>query len=1165
MKKSFLNLFMLILIYLVIYTGNNSAQIKNESDIEMAVQKGHSTMVCSLSFSPDGKYIVSGTLGKVIKLWNIKGRLIRNFIGDSIYNDNSIFFSPDSKHIIAAARNGKIDIWSIDGKLVRTFKAYDRLLLSMALSPDGKYIAVGGRGSKIKLWNIKGEHIKTIEESSGWVSFSPDGKYILSGDNLWSINGRHIRKIKDCSGLSSFSPDGKYIFSCGTKWHRRKDRAGFIKLFSYEGKLIKTLGKELNRIYSLSFSPDGKYIIISSFRYMRLIKIENDTCVWKVRIQGSKVSISPDGKYIVAGNRDGVISLWNMDGELIRIFSGYHHNKSLPIDWYISSGPDDKRLSSPVKIPKRQGRNKKSKSRTSFSSFKTVRKVLFSPDGKYIVTGSKLWRIDGKLIGTIGDYSRLNYGPPDTLSGLAFSPDSKYIVVADEYRGIIKLWNINGELIRTFDNKNVKIINNKAPGITKHSSNKKSRKKTSKFQGVYFDKSILFSPDGKYIASRAEYTKINLWSINGRLVSTLEGDYDILGIITFSPDSQYIAAGCWYGKNYGNGRIYFWNTDGELIRIIKVESNKIGDIIFSPDGKHIMAYTDDKEVKIWSIDGKLIKTFSNHSGKIFNTKLTTTQFSPDGKYVISFLPGNKKINDLTLRSIEGKRIRSFKGHTGRITCASFSPDSKYIISSSSDGTVLLHNVETGGYISLCASEDNNWIIYSPDGYFGASQYVGDLINVTAGVFSFGVDQFAIKNNRPDIILKRMGLGTKEQIDHFYNQYKKRLKRMGIKEDQLSKDPHVPEVKILETKQNGKFLEMIFKLSDKKYNLKKCNVYINDVPRYKGYGKDISGKFKKFRVKLELTSGKNKIEITCFNEKGAESYRALTYAEYNEKVKGDLYYIGFGVSKYKDKSLDLKYADKDAEDLAGLFSNMKDRYNNIHAKTYLNKEVTKENIRKAKEFLKNANVDDTFVLFIAGHGMYERTDEAAYYFLTHNADINNLSQTAANFDLLENLMQGIAPRNKLFLIDTCESGEIEEDTQKQYLAMADTRGIKARTTRALTLSLKNKGNKIKRTYLYDRDRYIYNDLRRRSGAIVFSSSRGGEFSYEKNEYQNGLFTEAIIKSLSGNEADEDSNGIISTDELRDYVIKTVPEFSDNLQHPTVDRDNIYQKFGFPIVE
>jgi hypothetical protein len=38
-------------------------------------------------------------------------------------------------------------------------------------------------------------------------------------------------------------------------------------------------------------------------------------------------------------------------------------------------------------------------------------------------------------------------------------------------------------------------------------------------------------------------------------------------------------------------------------------------------------------------------------------------------------------------------------------------------------------------------------------------------------------------------------------------------------------------------------------------------------------------------------------------------------------------------------------------------------------------------------------------------------------------LDNLSGSAANFDLLENILQGIPPRNKLFLIDTFESGEI----------------------------------------------------------------------------------------------------------------------------------------------
>jgi hypothetical protein len=132
-------------------------------------------------------------------------------------------------------------------------------------------------------------------------------------------------------------------------------------------------------------------------------------------------------------------------------------------------------------------------------------------------------------------------------------------------------------------------------------------------------------------------------------------------------------------------------------------------------------------------------------------------------------------------------------------------------------------------------------------------------------------------------------------------------------------------------------------------------------------------------------------------------------------------------------------------------------------------------------------------------------------------------------------------------------------------MAENYEIKPRTSRAIKVTIKRLTNKnLNRKYLYTKNRYIYNDLIRRSGAIVFSSSQGGEFSYESEAIQNGFFTEEIINSLTNSMADNNGDGKISTEELRDYVSKIVPQKTSDAQHPTVDRDNIYQKFSFPIV-
>ena len=133
---------------------------------------------------------------------------------------------------------------------------------------------------------------------------------------------------------------------------------------------------------------------------------------------------------------------------------------------------------------------------------------------------------------------------------------------------------------------------------------------------------------------------------------------------------------------------------------------------------------------------------------------------------------------------------------------------------------------------------------------------------------------------------------------------------------------------------------------------------------------------------------------------------------------------------------------------------------------------------------------------------------------------------------------------------------------QIRTIAKQKGLSSRASSALLI--KQKYQKP-RPYLFMRDRYIYNDLNRRNGSVIFTSAEGGEIAFEHPKIKNGFFTAAIINALSSKKTDLNRDGKISMTELENVVRYTVSLQTNRLQNPIIERDNIYQEFSFPVLK
>ncbi|PLW93043.1 MAG: hypothetical protein C0592_07665, partial [Marinilabiliales bacterium] len=421
-------------------------------------------------------------------------------------------------------------------------------------------------------------------------------------------------------------------------------------------------------------------------------------------------------------------------------------------------------------------------------------------------------------------------------------------------------------------------------------------------------------------------------------------------------------------------------------------------------------------------------------------------------------------------------------------------------------------------------------------------------------------------NRPDIVLERLGYASPELIEAYHQAYLKRIKRMGFTEEQLSGEFHVPETQI----ENFEYMPVIdedeieidLNFNDSKYKLDRYNIWINDVPVYGMYGKSLrTQNTDKFSVKetIQLSEGENKIQVSCLNEKGAESYKETEYITYEpkEKTKPDLYLVAVSVSEYMDSTMNLKYAVKDGRDMANLFAqNTGNRYENVYIDTLFDSNVTIDNVSAAKTKPMASRVDDEVILYVSGHGLLD--DNLDFYFASHNMDFSDPAKYGISYDLLEGLLDSIPARKKIFLMDACHSGEVD----KENTAVSDSllaieggkNGLKTYTYRGGDMT-EEEGSGLGLQNSFELMQELFANLNRGSGAVVISAAAGNSYALESKEWNNGVFTYAILNGLINKEADQNQDGQIMVSELRAYVINKVEQLTHGRQKPTCRQENL----------
>jgi len=233
----------------------------------------------------------------------------------------------------------------------------------------------------------------------------------------------------------------------------------------------------------------------------------------------------------------------------------------------------------------------------------------------------------------------------------------------------------------------------------------------------------------------------------------------------------------------------------------------------------------------------------------------------------------------------------------------------------------------------------------------------------------------------------------------------------------------------------------------------------------------------------------------------------------------------GISDYKNNPAvtDLKYADRDAQSFYDfLVSPQGGCFKTENIQLLLNQKASVSNLRYALgTFLGKTADKDLVVIYMAGHGAPDPKKWENLYFLTYDADMNSLPNTAYPMDdLTRDLQRYIKAKKVIVITDACHSAAVSG-------GMIAMRG--------------NEGHRV--------NDYLKKLSESREGCTFITATRAGEGSQESEKWGDGhgVFTHFLLEGLKG-QADRNGDGFITIKEAYDYLYPKVQRESENGQSP-----------------
>ncbi len=663
-------------------------------------------------------------------------------------------------------------------RLVIKPEGHTSTIRKILVTKDKKYIISASDDKSVKIWDAKSGEI--VDEILGEIGSGPQGV-------IYSI---------------ALSPDERWLAVSGIlNGDKNEMSGGRIRIYDFKTrKLVRTLERHFGAVGCLSFNDESDFLVSGgSDDAISTWWLDPEQGGHSTRITAHKATVQDVvcvSNSVISCSEDGTVQIHNIfSGKKVKKQTGFGLLRSVAItetDYSIAVGAEDNKI---------HLLNSKLKPLQVLENKTCAMDLAFSEDGKKLIAGAYQNDNTSNKDNPCNLYQKTNDGiwklthtfneHDYYVAAVAFY-NKDTVITAGGHKNEIIMWvpKANGEIeiVKRMNGKGAPIWGVSKLGSTVLFTRNKTKELGLSKPDMAFDllTGEIYKPElsGEKkiqgpMLKRDQYSfqikKGGIYKYESAVLELRNADTLVKSIVkdnsdgyehfslTFLKDYGFVSGG-------GNGFLYGYRDDGQRYLEFTGHEGPVWSVSQGRNPKWVISASEDQTFRIWNLDSAKKRVLNNLDYMDETWIEHCKEQYPD--IDVEKDAAAEKYYEALKKAGDHERAEQLVGY-------------RFL-----EPTV-------SGFIS----EDGEWILWSPDGYFKSSKngakYIGYHVNngVNKEAEFYPFQQFDLKYNRPDIINSRLEIGDQAYNDLLNQAHDKRVRKMGFEESELNGDIHLPKIRI----------------------------------------------------------------------------------------------------------------------------------------------------------------------------------------------------------------------------------------------------------------------------------------------------------------------------------------------------------------------------------